>query len=107
MKEDGLGWTPSETRQAQLIEWIIPRQDDATYLPVKPFYAALHDQRANAVDVAHDDLQRLSQLDLLDLALGIGGIESFHVRVTADARGLAEQRQAARADRGRVRMASR
>ncbi len=47
MNTDGLGWTTSAIRQAQLIEWIIPKQDAPTYVPVKSFYDALPDQRAN------------------------------------------------------------
>ncbi len=37
----------------------------------------------------------------------MGGIDAFDVRVTAEARDLAEQRQAARADRSRRRAACR
>jgi len=107
MNTDGLGWTTSAIRQAQLIEWIIPKQDAPTYVPVKSFYDALPDQRANDNDIAYADLKHLEQLGLLDLALGMGGIDAFDVRVTAEARDLAEQRQAARADRSRRRAACR
>ena len=99
MNKQGLGWTASEIRQAQLVEWIVPQQNAANYVPIKPFYDALPDQSANADEIAHADLQRLGQQGLLDLALGLGGIEAFDVRVTAEARELAEQRRAARADR--------
>jgi hypothetical protein len=107
MNTDGLGWTSSEIRQAQLIEWIIPQQNVGTYVPVKAFYDALRDLSANTDEVAYGDLRRLEQLSLLDLALGMGGLDAFHVRATAGARDLAEQRQSARADRGRRRAACR
>jgi hypothetical protein len=107
MSKQGLGWTASEIRQAQLVEWIVPQQNAANYVPVKPFYEALSDQSANTNEIAHADLQRLGQQGLLDLALGLGGMEAFDVRVTAEARELAEQRQAARADRSQRRTACR
>jgi len=105
MNKPGLGWTTLEIRQAQLIEWIILQQDGATYVPVKPFYDALPDQGANTDETAHSDLHHLGQQDLLNLALGLGGIEGFHVRVTASARDLAARRRAERADRGKRRAA--
>lgn len=108
MNTDGLGWTASQIRQALLLEWIIPQQTASNYVPVRPFYDALADQSANADETAWADLQHLGQLGLLDLsALGIGGIEGWDVRVTAEGRNLAEQRQTARADRSRRRAACR
>ncbi len=108
MNTNGLGWTGSEIRQVLLIQWIIPRQNASNYVPVKPFYDALPDQSANTYEVAYSDLQRLGQLGLLDLAaLGIGGMDGLDVRVTAEGRNLAEQRQAAWTDRSRRRAACR
>jgi hypothetical protein len=107
VNKQGLGWTSSEIRQAQLIEWIMPQQTAAEYVAVQPFYDALPDQSANTDEIAHADLQHLGQRGLLDLALGLGGITDFHVRITAQARGLAEQRRAARANLSKRRVACR
>lgn len=107
MKAEGLGWTRSEIRQAQLLEWIIPQQNSSNYVGVKAFYDnALADQDADPVETAWADLQHLGAEHLLDLALG-GGIEGFDVRVTAEGREVAERRQAARANRTRRRAACR
>ncbi len=46
MDERGWGWTASEIRRAQLIEWIVPQSGDV-FVPVRPFYEALPDQEAN------------------------------------------------------------
>jgi hypothetical protein len=40
MNERGWGWTASEIRRAQLVEWIVP-QSGVEYVPVGPFYKAL------------------------------------------------------------------
>lgn len=78
MDARGWGWTPSEIRQAQLIEWIVP-QTAEHYLQVKPFYDALPDQSANTFQVAHSDLRSLERRSLAGLAAGLGGIESLDV----------------------------
>jgi hypothetical protein len=98
MDARGWGWTPSEIRQAQLIEWIVP-QTTEHYLPVKPFYDDLPDQSANTFQVAHSDLRSLERRSLAGLAAGLGGIESLDVMATPQARELAEELQAARASK--------
>jgi hypothetical protein len=108
MNIDGLGWTASAIRQAQLLEWIIPQQTASNYVPVKPFYDALADQSADADEIAWADVQYLGQQGWLDLsALGIGGIEGWDVRVTPEGRSLADQRHAARDNRSLRRTAAR
>ena len=106
MNYEGLGWAPSDIRQAQLLEWIIARQDANTYVPVEAFYDALPDQGAND-DIAYADLKLLEEQGLLDLALGMGGVGAFDARAGAAGRLLAEQRRAARASRSRRRAAAR
>jgi hypothetical protein len=44
MDHRGWGWTQSEVRQAQLVEWLVPQSSSVTYVPVGPFYDALQDQ---------------------------------------------------------------
>jgi hypothetical protein len=107
MDKLGLGWSASETRRARLVEWVVPQQNVAEYVAVKPFYDALPDQGANTDEIARADVEYLERHGLLDLALGLGGIEGIDVRVTASARELAEQRQAKRTDRVRRRTACR
>jgi len=104
MNERGWGWTPSEIRQIQLVEWLVPQWSEQ-YVPVKPFYDALADQGANTSPVAYADLKLLEERSLIDWAAGIGGIEVIDVMPKAEARGLAEQLHAARANK-RLRKAA-
>lgn len=80
MNERGWGWTASEIRQAQLIEWIVQRSEeepDGVYVPVDSFYGALPDQSMNTYVIAHDDVNFLERRSLLQLANSFGGIESL------------------------------
>lgn len=106
MDERGWGWTASEIRRAQLIEWIVP-QSGVEYVPVGPFYEGLPDQGANTFEVAYSDLKELESRSLIDLAAGLGGIEGLDVLVTPQGRDLAEQLQTARSDNRRRRTACR
>jgi hypothetical protein len=99
MEGRGWGWTMSRIRQAQLIEWLVPRSSSDFYVPVKPFYDAQPDQEAVTVQVVHDELRDLEQRSLIDLAAGIGGIESYDALATAGGRRLAEELQAQRSDK--------
>src|ERR1700735_3549229 len=104
MDERGWGWTTSEIRQTQLVEWIVPQSAD-TYVPVKPFYDELADQDALTLAVVHGDLQSLQQCSLIDLAAGLGGLESYDVLATPEARRLVEELQARRVSK-RLRKAA-
>lgn len=75
------------------------------YMPVKPFYNAQHDQGAVTIQVVHDELRDLEQRSLIDLAAGIGGIESYDAKATAEGRRLVDELQARRADK-RLRKAA-
>ena len=97
----GWGWTASEIRRNRLVEWIVP-QSGVQYVEVGPFYEALPDQGANTSEVAYSDLKELERRSLLNLALGLGGMEAFAALATPQGRDLAEQLQAARADRRRT-----
>ena len=56
MEERGWGWTATQIRQAQFIEWLAPRSSSATYVLVKPFYDAQPGQQALTIAVVHDEL---------------------------------------------------
>jgi hypothetical protein len=98
MNERGWGWTPSEIRQTQLVEWLVPQWSEQ-YVPVRPFYDALADQSANTFPVAYADLKFLEEQSLIAQAAGMGGIEALDVMPTAQARALVEQLKATRADK--------
>jgi len=106
MNERGWGWTASEIRQIQLIEWIVP-QPTEHFVPVKPFYDDLPDQAANTFQVAHADLKLLEERSLIDQASGLGGMDGLDVMATPQARALAEQLEATRANKRLRRSACR
>lgn len=99
MDERGWGWTSSEIRQIRLVEWIVPRSAD-TYGPVKPFYDEQAGQDALTLPVVHGELHDLARRSLIDLAAGIGGVESYDALATPEARRRVEDLQARRADKG-------
>jgi hypothetical protein len=101
MDERGWGWTASEIRQIRLVEWIVPRSADTTYVPVKPFYYQQAGQDALTLPVVHGELHDLARRSLIDLAAGIGGVESNDALATPEARRLVlvEDLQARRADK--------
>jgi hypothetical protein len=106
MDERGWGWLESEIRQIQLLEWIVP-QSANTYVPIKPFYDGLRDGGDLTFHVMRDDLKDLERRSLIDLAAGLGGIESYDALATPDARRLVEDLQARRGDKRLLRSACR
>lgn len=98
------GWTASEIRQIRLVEWIVPRSAD-TYVAVKPFYDEQAGQDALTLPAVHGELHDLARRSLIDLAAGIGGVESYDALATPEARRLVEDLQARRADK-RLRKAA-
>jgi len=111
VEKRGWGWPTSETRRAQLIEWVVHRsaeEPDGVWVPVDPFYRALPDQSMNKYVTALDDLNDLERRSLLELANSFGGVESLAVRaVTPAGRAFAEDLQAARGSKQRRRSACR
>jgi pyrimidine deaminase RibD-like protein len=108
--ERGWCWTPSEIRRAQLIEWIVQQSAErpvAGYVPVAPFYSAQPDQSTNTLLIALADLNSLQDRSLIDLAAGLGGIESQDALVTSAGRAFVEHLQAARASKQHRRAACR
>lgn len=102
MAERGWGWTPTEIRQAQLVEWIAQQPPDHV-VSVAEFYDALPDQGMNAWDVAHADLKRLEVRGRIQLSAAMGGIQGLHVYQFQGARAAAEELQAKRADKRKKR----
>ena len=107
MEERGWGWTATEIRQAQFIEWLVPQSSSATYVSVKPFYDAQPGQEALTAAVIHDELWELDRRSLIDFAPGLGGIEHYDVLATAQGRRLAEELQSRRADKRQRKTACR
>lgn len=107
MEERGWGWTATEIRQAQLIEWLVPQSSSATYVCVKPFYDAQPGQEALTAAVVHDELWELDRLSLIDFAPGLGGIEQYDALATAQGRRFAEELQSRRADKRQRKVACR
>jgi hypothetical protein len=105
MEDRGWGWTVSKIRQANFLDWLVLQPSSDTYVSVKPFYDAQPDQEAVILQVVHDELQDLEQQSVIDLAAGIGNIESYDARATARGRRLSEERRALRADK-RLRRAA-
>jgi hypothetical protein len=101
MNQRGWGWTPSEIRQTQLIEWLVEvsAAQPNVYVPVKPFYDSLPGQAIDSGHVARGDLDALARRGLVDPALGIGGIESLDAMPTDAAQAQVERLHAARASR--------
>lgn len=99
MGERGWGWTATQNRQAQFIEWLAAQSSSSTYVPVKPFYDAQPGKEALTAAVVHDELRDLDQRALVHLAAGIGGIEGYEALATAQGRRFAEELQSRRADR--------
>jgi hypothetical protein len=99
MEDRGWGWTASKIRQVRLVEWLVPQSSSMAYVPVKPFYDAEPDQGALTVQVVHDELRELERQSLIDLAAGVGGVESYDARGTAEGRRLLEELRARRDDK--------
>jgi hypothetical protein len=106
MDDRGWGWSQTEIRLAQLIDWIGQQPADHM-ISVVDFYDGLADQDMNKWDVAHSDLKELESRSLIKLSVAMGGIGSFHVYQFQGARQAAEELQAARADTRARRQACR
>jgi len=106
MNDRGWGWSQTEIRLAQLIEWIGQQPADQT-VSVVEFYAGLADQDMNKWDVAHSDLQELESRSLIKLSVAMGGIRGFHVYQFQRASQVAEELQTARGDTRARRQACR
>jgi hypothetical protein len=109
VNERGWGWTASEIRRVQLLEWVAdePVEHPGEYAEVKAFYDARPDQNENAIGVANDDLTYLTEARLIANGSGIGGIESMAAMLTAHGHDLLEQIRAQRAHKGQRRTACR
>lgn len=106
----GWGWPASETRRAQLVEWIVSRsagQPDNSYLYISEFYDALPDQDMNTYVIALSDANDLEDRSLLELGNSYGSVTSLMVLVTPAARTFAENLQTARRSKQRRRSACR
>src|SRR5258708_22308660 len=106
MDERGWGWSTSEIRQVQLVEWIAQQPADTSFSP-EEFYDALDDQEMNSWDVAHGDLKQLEAQSLISLSVAMGGIRAMHIHRTHGARQLAEEVRGARANIRRRKAACR
>jgi len=109
VNERGWGWTASEIRRVQLLEWVaeesVPRPGE--YVEVKAFYDARPDQTENTSGVAFDDLTYLAGARLILNGSGIGGIESMAAMLTAQGHDFVEQLRAQRAHKTQRRTACR
>lgn len=105
----GWGWTASEIRRVQLLEWVAdePVEHAGDYAEVKAFYDARLDQSENAMGVAHDDLTYLTEVRLIRNGSGIGGIESMAAMLTAQGHDFVEQLRARRTHKVQRRTACR
>src|SRR5690348_13220697 len=89
MVERGWGWTASQVRQLQLMEWIIQqssRHPEGRYVPVGPFYRARHNQSESIAEVAHADLEFLKDQSLIKVKGEKAEIDSLEARATDDVR---------------------
>ena len=110
MDERGWGWTASETRRAQLIDWIVQRsakEPGGVYVPLDSFYRALPDQSMNTYVIALDDVTSLESRLLLDLANSYGGVESLEAQSTPVGRAFADDLRASRSNKQHRRSACR
>ena len=109
MDERGWGWTASEIRRVQLLEWIADESVDhpEQYVEVKAFYDVRPDQDENDSGVAFDDLAHLTEGRLIKNGSGIGGVESMAAMLTARGHDFVEQLRAQRGHKGQRRTACR
>lgn len=106
MDERGWGWSSSDIRQAQLVEWIAQHTGDTVFSP-EAFYDALPDQDMNSWEVAHGDLKLLEARSLISLSVAMDGIRAMHIRLTHGAREMAEELRVARTNVRRRKAACR
>ena len=77
------------------------------YVPVKPFYDSLPDQAMNGDHIARGDLDALGRRGLVDMAAGLGGMESLDALPTDAAHAWVEKLHATRTNRQLRRAACR
>jgi len=101
VSERGWGWTASEIRRVQLLEWAAaePVEHAGQYVEVKAFYDARPDQCENNIGVAFDDLASLTEARLILNGSGVGGIESMAAMLTAQGHDFLERLQAQRVNK--------
>lgn len=109
MDERGSGWTRSQIRQVQLLEWLAAEsvEQPHVYVEVADFYHSLADLGGDAFGIALADLKLLEERQLINQASGIGGIESLAAMLAPQGRNFLEQLQTLRADKRRRRLACR
>ncbi len=110
MDERGWGWSASETRRAQLIDWIVQRsaeEPDGVYVRLHRFYDSLPDQSMNTYVIALDDVNSLEGRALLDLANSYGSVWDLQAQSAPAGRAFVDDLQAARANTQRRRSACR
>ena len=109
MNERGWGWTASEIRRVQLLEWIADEAVDRSggYIEAKAFYNGWADQSENDFDVARADLTYLAEARLIMDGSGIGGIESMAAMLTPQGHDFLEHLRARRTNKGQRRAACR
>jgi|GEM_PF-4884027 len=101
MNERGWGWTASQIRHAQLIEWLAQSAEEG---PVGSFYDDLPDQSLNTWDVQYKDLESLQQDGLVSFSPRVGQIRAA---VTPAGRDFAARLSSTRADASKRRIACR
>jgi len=109
VNERGWGWTASEIRRAQLLQWVAEESvaRPGEYVEVKAFYVVRPDQAENKSDLGFDDLTYLTEARLILNGSGIGGIESMAAMLTPQGHDFLERLQAQRAHKGQRRAACR
>jgi hypothetical protein len=111
MNERGWGWTASEIRRVQLLEWIAAEsaKHPVQASKVKSFYDARLDQSENDIGVASGDLDSIVEAGLVkdDFGAGIGGIEIMGAWLEPQGSDRLERLHAQRAHKGQRRAACR
>lgn len=110
MEEREWGWPGSETRRAQLVEWVVRKSEeepDGVYAPLDAFYDRLPDQSMNTYETALDDVESLESRSLLDLLNARGSVWDLQARSTQVGRAFVNSLQAARTNTRRRRSACR
>jgi hypothetical protein len=109
MNARGWGWTASEIRQAQLIEWLAEQSagQPNLFIEVKSFYDAIPQESRNKFEVAYADLKQLEEQGLVNQASGLGGIEALAAMLTPHGHDFLGKLRSWRANRLQRRTASR
>jgi hypothetical protein len=109
VNERGWGWTASEIRRTQLLEWVAEESvaRPGVYAEVKAFYDARPDQSENDSGVARDDLASVAEARFILDGSGMGGIEALAVMLTTQGHDFVERLRARRANKGQRRTACR